>query len=155
MTRFFAFMGLVGTLMLTSNIAYSQRTPEHWLDHDIFAKKRIFVVCDSGIDDPLERILPTMDWQSFVEIDIVIVIKGPGGVEILNSDGTRDFPSSNTLTQIHQRNKCPRGIDFNLIGKDGGIKKIWSDVVWIEDLFATIDAMPMRRYEMRQKADKN
>ena len=147
-------MGLVGTLVFTSSIANSERTPEHWLDNDVFGEKRILIVCNSGIDDPLERMLPKMDWQGFLERDIVIVIMGPGSVEILNSDGTRDFPSSNTLTQIHQRNKCPRGIDFNLMGKDGGIKKVWSGVIWTEDLFVTVDAMPMRQFEMRQKAEK-
>ncbi len=154
MKRVFALIGFMGTLVFTSSIANSERTPEHWLDNDVFGEKRILIVCNSGIDDPLERVFPKMDWQGFLERDIVIVIKGPRGVEILNSDGTRDFPSSNTLTQIHQRNKCPRGIDFNLMGKDGGIKKVWSGVVWTEDLFATIDAMPMRQFEMRQKAEK-
>ena len=154
MKNFCASIGFVGALLLTPSVANSQKTPEHWLDHDVFGEKRIFIVCDSGIDDPLERVLPAIDWQGFEERDIVIVIKGPGGVEILNSDGTHNFPSSNTLTQINQRKKCPRGVDFNLMGKDGGIKKIWSDVVWTEDLYATIDAMPMRRFEMRQKTEK-
>lgn len=148
-------MGLVGTLLLTSDIAYSQRNPEHWIDHDIFGNTRILLVCNTGIDDPVERILPAMDWQGFVERDVVVVTTALGRVEILNPDGTRDFPSSNTLTQIHQRKNCKRGIDFNLIGKDGGVKRLWSDVVWTEDLYKTIDAMPMRRFEMRQQKDKN
>ena len=155
MKKIFAFIGLFGTLLLTSNSAYSQKTPEHWLDHDIFGKTRILLLCNSGIDDPVERILPEMDWEGFVERDLIIVTMGLGGVEILNADGTRNFPSARSLTQIHQGNNCKRGIDFNLIGKDGGVKKLWSGVVWSEDLFATIDAMPMRQYEMRQKERQN
>ena len=155
MKLFCTYIGLVGALFLASNNAYAQQKPEHWLDYDVFGKARILLLCDTGIDDPIERILPAMDWQSFVERDLIIITIGSRGVEILNPDGTRVFPSSNSLTQIYQNKRCNRGIDFNLIGKDGGVKKRWSGVVWIDDLFATIDAMPMRRYEMRQRADKN
>ena len=38
-----------------------------------------------------------------------------------------------------------------LIGKDGGIKLNRQDQTRLEDLFALIDAMPMRQEEMRQK----
>ena len=155
MKTFFTSFGLVGALLLTSNIADSQQSSEYWGDNDIFGKPRIFLVCTPNIDDPMERILPAMDWQGFEERDLVIVTMGVGRVEILNADGTRDLPSSDVLTQIQQGNNCNRGADFNLIGKDGGVKKLWSDAVGIEDLFATIDAMPMRRYEMRQEKRQN
>ena len=149
------YIGLVAALFLTSSNVYAKQVPEHWLDHDVFGKMRILLVCDSGVDDPLERMLPTMDWQGFDERDLVLVTIGPGSVEILNADRTRVFLSSDSLTQIHQKKRCNPGIDFNLIGKDGGVKRRWSDVVRIEDLFTTIDAMPMRRFEVRQKLDKN
>ena len=155
MRLFCTYISLVGALVLTSNNAYAKQVPEHWLDHDVFGKTRILLVCNSGIDEPLERMLPTMDWQGFEERDLIIVTMALGRVEIINAEGTRNFPSSNSLTRIHQSKKCNPEIDFNLIGKDGGVKRRWSDVVWIEDLFATIDAMPMRRYEMRQRAGKN
>lgn len=96
-----------------------------------------------------------MDWQGFVERDLVIVTMRSGQVEILNADGTRDLAPSDTRAQIDQSNHCNRGTDFNLIGKDGGVKKRWSDAVLIEDLFAAIDAMPMRRYEMQQEKRQN
>ena len=37
-----------------------------------------------------------------------------------------------------------------LIGKDGGVKQRWPQPVSVEELFAVIDAMPMRANEMRQ-----
>jgi len=39
-----------------------------------------------------------------------------------------------------------------LIGKDGGIKLNRKDHTQLEDVFTLIDAMPMRREEMRQKS---
>ena len=37
-----------------------------------------------------------------------------------------------------------------LVGKDGGVKADSREVISIENLFALIDGMPMRRAEMRQ-----
>ena len=39
-----------------------------------------------------------------------------------------------------------------LIGLDGGVKLRQSEILSIEKLFATIDAMPMRRNEIRNKS---
>jgi len=39
-----------------------------------------------------------------------------------------------------------------LVGKDGGVKLRRDDQVKLKDIFALIDAMPMRREEIRQKA---
>ena len=38
-----------------------------------------------------------------------------------------------------------------LVGKDGGIKLNRQDKIDLQDIFALIDAMPMRQEEMRQK----
>ncbi|MFO7738870.1 MAG: DUF4174 domain-containing protein [Desulfatiglandaceae bacterium] len=40
-----------------------------------------------------------------------------------------------------------------LIGKDGGIKLKRQSQTRLEDIFSLIDAMPMRREEMRQKSE--
>lgn len=37
-----------------------------------------------------------------------------------------------------------------LVGKDGGVKERWDDQVDPQTVFALIDAMPMRRSEMRE-----
>ena len=37
-----------------------------------------------------------------------------------------------------------------LIGKDGGVKSVWSRVVETKEIFALVDAMPMRRSEMKR-----
>lgn len=38
-----------------------------------------------------------------------------------------------------------------LVGKDGGIKKTYQKPISTEDLFRTIDAMPMRQQEMKHE----
>lgn len=42
-----------------------------------------------------------------------------------------------------------------LIGKDGGVKKVWNEVeklpVKVQEIFEIIDSMPMRQQEMRDK----
>ena len=42
-----------------------------------------------------------------------------------------------------------RGFAVVLVGKDGSVKKIWRDPVDPKAIFTVIDAMPMRRDEMR------
>jgi hypothetical protein len=42
-----------------------------------------------------------------------------------------------------------RGFAVVLVGKDGGVKKIWRDPVDPKSIFTVIDAMPMRQREMR------
>lgn len=41
------------------------------------------------------------------------------------------------------------GFEFIMIGKDGGVKRRSKTPVSIQELFCLIDAMPMRRQEMR------
>ena len=44
------------------------------------------------------------------------------------------------------------GWQLLLIGKDGGVKRRWSSRARVEEIFACIDAMPMRRSEVRARA---
>lgn len=40
-----------------------------------------------------------------------------------------------------------------LVGKDGGAKERWAEPAGMEEVFRTIDGMPMRRQEMRRRGD--
>ena len=42
-----------------------------------------------------------------------------------------------------------RGFAVVLVGKDGTVKKVWRDPVDPKQIFTVIDAMPMRKDEMR------
>ncbi len=51
---------------------------------------------------------------------------------------------------LRRQVRAPDGFAVVLVGKDGGVKLRKSSPVAFADLAATVDAMPMRREEMRQ-----
>ncbi len=65
----------------------------------------------------------------------------------LNADN--EWINSNKLYQKYKSDDSP--FEVILIGLDGGIKLTQNDILTCEKLFAIIDAMPMRRREMREK----
>ena len=76
--------------------------------------------------------------------------------EILESGASR-MDTSDIDPQVAQslRDKFdvrPGRFTVILVGKDGGIKLNRQDQTRLEDIFALIDAMPMRLEEMRQKS---
>lgn len=76
--------------------------------------------------------------------------------EILESDPSvmnSDRLDPQTAQYLRKKLDAPRG-EFTviLIGKDGGVKLKRQEKIQLEDIFALIDAMPMRQEEMRQKA---
>ena len=60
-----------------------------------------------------------------------------------------EWISSNKLYQNYKSNDSP--FEVVLIGLDGGVKLTQNDILTCEKLFAIIDAMPMRRRELRRK----
>ncbi len=75
--------------------------------------------------------------------------------EILESEpssmNSKPLASEATLS-LRKRYKVNQGeFAVLLIGKDGGIKLNRQNETRLEDIFALIDAMPMRREEIRQK----
>jgi hypothetical protein len=48
----------------------------------------------------------------------------------------------------------PDTFKFVLVGKDGGVKRTATEPVDVNDLFAQIDAMPMRQIEMQQQGER-
>lgn len=55
-------------------------------------------------------------------------------------------PESKSTTRLRKE----KGFEVILIGKDGGVKKRKTELMTTEELFGTIDAMPMRQSEMRR-----
>lgn len=59
-------------------------------------------------------------------------------------------------TDVFQAHALDGGFTVVLLGLDGGVKVRQSQVLTINELFATIDGMPMRRAELgRQRPTKN
>lgn len=90
------------------------------------------------IDDPdllIQKKILQADEEGLAERDIIITVITP------ESDKKR----------FEKLMKNGKGLRFILIGKDGDIKLSSDKPVTLEQLFALIDSMPMRRYEVKIK----
>lgn len=120
-------------------------TPERLL-----GEYRLLVACNAPeLPSPL-------DWKSFHERDLMLLESVQGVVYILNRDKKGNamrggFDQSERLQKIV---KCSDKAEFVLIGKDGGVKRRWQNAILVDDLFQTIDAMPMRQFEMKTRDAK-
>ena len=71
---------------------------------------------------------------------------------VVTPEDIQGEPIQHTAASLYERYQVA-STDFEviLIGKDGGIKQRQNHLLTSQNLFAIIDAMPMRRNEMRQK----
>lgn len=114
-------------------------------------QNRLLIACQK-IDAPFYQ---TLDWKGFEERDL-LMIELTSEESYIVSQGL--IPRSETTikqslfddTKLRDRVICKSATDFVLIGKDTGIKKRWNELPSLVDIYNTIDAMPMRRFEMRQ-----
>ena len=112
----------------------------HW-------KNRIVLLFENGDNKSLDQQKAAIleDQEGIEERHLLVFVISEGGVEQLFSDA--HFTSNNTIDEY---NKSSDTLQFVLIGKDGGMKMSQSGVVPLKQLYAVIDAMPMRRSEIRQ-----
>ncbi len=68
----------------------------------------------------------------------------------LDSEG--EWKNSSDIYKKYKGNKP--GFQVVLIGLDGGIKIDQSEIISCEELFGTIDSMPMRKAEMRKNKER-
>jgi hypothetical protein len=110
------------------------------LTQDISNNKRVLCIYANSADNPVyvEQLrLLAADRAGLTERDIVIE------KYILNDHTAADF-----------RQRTIKGsFTVILIGKDGGEKYRASKALTLQKLYAIVDAMPMRREEMRRKKD--
>ena len=102
-----------------------------------FSNREILLVAQR-IDDPdllIQKKILQADEEGLAERDIIITVITP------ESDKKR----------FEKLMKNGKGLRFILIGKDGDIKLSSDKPVTLEQLFALIDSMPMRRYEVKIK----
>jgi len=114
---------------------------------------RILATCPAVLD-VFEGISPEMDWAGFQDRDLVIFKLTNEDAQMIfqNVWGVRGLHfSQDRSALLRRRSDCKAGDKYVLIGKDGGVKRRWSGQVVVDDLFETIDAMPMRQYEMRTR----
>jgi len=83
-----------------------------------------------------------------------LIVTGPAGdprvseqMQALRADpeGARD----RELVVVERHGET---FQVELMGKDGGVKARWDNLVGVGELWARIDAMPMRRQQLREAA---
>lgn len=116
-------------------------------------KDRVLVVClpEKHGEEALNQFYDSVNWNEYSDRHLTIVEMSRRAVQSVTVDNNKarreDFGD-----QLRRIAKCTNDLQFILIGKDMSVKSRWDGSVRQEDLFQLIDAMPMRQYEMRQKA---
>lgn len=125
---------------------------------------RVLVLCllKESDEETSAQFYESVVWGKYVERDLIVVEVSKSTVRSVFSDHRRNVSESITKTMHHdygdalrKKANCKNELEYVLIGKDTGVKARWLNNFAQEDLFNRIDAMPMRRYEMRQRADKD
>lgn len=122
-------------LMLSAMLFMLNFSPQ-----DVAHREILLVV--QRMDDPdllIQKKILQADEEGLTERDIIITLITP------ESDKKR----------FEKLLKNGQGFLFILIGKDGGIKLSSDKPVTLEQLFALIDSMPMRRYEVKTKTSSS
>lgn len=80
----------------------------------------------------------------------LIVLSTPDRTETSSVIGYASLPRGTGRALRDQYAPAPIGLTVVLIGKDGGEKQRWQNVVEPETIFEIIDAMPMRQQEIQR-----
>jgi hypothetical protein len=143
---------LVMMMVTVLSIGSGRNAPATFLDLSQFQwKNRLLFLFAPNRNHPLFDTLHkalTAQQAEVADRDLVIF-------EILESEPSSmntNSIDSQTAQSLREKFDVSRG-EFTviLIGKDGGIKLNRQAQTQLEDIFALIDAMPMRQDEMRQK----
>ena len=83
-----------------------------------------------------------------------LIVSGPAGdprvaeqVKALRAD-----PDGAAERELEVLEREARDFQVELMGKDGGVKARWDNLVGVTELWARIDAMPARRRALREAA---
>ncbi|MEM9740165.1 MAG: DUF4174 domain-containing protein [Pseudomonadota bacterium] len=124
-------------------------------------ENRLLLICgekDAALGSTLQQAqFEGLDWAGFEERKLTIIGVSPDMSMVFDTASFVDIsrePSTQTLrdadVDLVQIAKCEHGApSLTLIGLDGGVKQRWESPVSNADLFALIDAMPMRASEIR------
>ena len=121
---------------------------------------RILVACMTKIEVASAQI----DWEGFAERHLVIIeqredisyiVTPPPEGQLAARPALSSPVKSTGDRSIEAIAGCGDEAGYVLIGKDQTRKKRWDDFPPQDELFAVIDAMPMRRFEMRRQKGKN
>ena len=134
--------------------------------HDPLGQSRLLVIClpnDRELSGDEKSFIYKTDWEEFAERDLLLIgLNKKTAFNFLAQDHPNDTDITGLTSQyiyrspiganaIRKRVACAHDFEMILIGKDTGVKARWKNDFSQEDLFSRIDAMPMRRFEMRER----
>jgi len=140
----FRSLSLSLLLMMTAAVHANPLEPHRW-------KHRLIVMRLDGegamearaaVERQLERRGEGIADRELVFIDVTPGVEALAGASAL---------APRAAEAVRKRLELERGVEFALIGKDGGLKARQRGEFDLDDFFARIDRMPMRRAEMRRE----
>ena len=131
------------------------RTPEPQEDSDWFEgarwSRRLLVLTADGPEAAVQRSLVAAEQEGLEERDLTVLQVGAEVDFVVGRGTTAPLPSA---AAFRQRFDLPdRVFQVVLVGKDGGVKLRRDEPLAPRDLWAVIDAMPMRMREMRRTGE--
>jgi hypothetical protein len=83
-----------------------------------------------------------------------LIVSGPAGDSLVaeQMQALRADPGGATERELDVTKREAEVFLVELMGKDGGLKARWDNLVGVAELWAKIDAMPMRRRQLREAA---
>ncbi len=142
----------IAALFLTGGLAQATETLDR-LKGDkrpllLFSKSR----SDAGLGKQIDLL---RDFRPEMRARSVIVLHTSGNEETRAAIGYTSIDRG-TARALRQRFAPePRGLTVILVGKDGTEKARWQRIVSPDEIFKTIDAMPMRQREMQESGATN
>lgn len=139
-------------ILMASSVVSSRDAQAQTLDLSVFQwKNRLLFLFASNRSHPMFDALHqslAARQSEVAERDLVIFEILESAASSMNDEAI----DSETAHRLREKFGIHRA-EFTviLIGKDGGIKLIQKKQTQLDDIFALIDSMPMRREEMRQR----
>ena len=83
-----------------------------------------------------------------------LIVSGPAGDPRVSEqvDALRADPDGAQERELEVLERESHDFQVELMGKDGGVKARWDNLVGVSELWARIDAMPARRRQLREAA---
>jgi len=124
---------------------------------DPLGTHRLLALCLLEKSGKRSHIYKSTDWEGFAERDLHYIELRPDGAYTVKpqTDLKPNHIRHRSDKALRAEANCKHHFEFVLIGNDGTQKRRWAGLMSSEELFATIDAMPFRRFEMRQQAKRN
>jgi hypothetical protein len=83
-----------------------------------------------------------------------LIVSGPAGDPRVSGQmqALRADPDGARERELELLEREATAFQVELMGKDGGLKARWDNLVGVSELWARIDAMPARRQQLREAA---